>query len=113
MDNDNSKTIAILSYITLIGWIIAFILHSNDQNKSSLGAFHLRQGLGLAILGVCAWVVMIILIFIPFIGWLLNTLIWIGLMVLLVIGIINAANGEEKPLPIIGELFQNILSGLK
>lgn len=113
MENENAKTIAILSYITLIGWIIAFVMHSNEQNKSSLGAYHLRQGLGLAIFGVCAWVVMIILMFIPFIGWFLNMLIWIGLLVLLVLGIINAANGEEKPLPLVGELFNKMLSGIQ
>ena len=39
------STVAILSYITIIGFIVAIILHGNK--KTSLGSFHLRQALGL------------------------------------------------------------------
>ena len=46
---DNGKTIAIISYITLIGWIIALIMHNN--NKTELGAYHIRQMLGIMLLG--------------------------------------------------------------
>ncbi len=38
------KTVAIVAYLTLIGFIIAIIL--NGQKKTALGAFHLRQMLG-------------------------------------------------------------------
>ena len=41
--NDNAKLVAILSYITLIGWIVALIL--NQQKKTPLGSFHVRQAL--------------------------------------------------------------------
>ena len=41
-----------------------------------------------------------------FIAVILNSLVWIaisgGLIALMIIGIINAAKGEQKPLPIIG-----------
>ena len=33
--SEDGKTIAIISYITLIGWIIALVMH--QSNKTSLG----------------------------------------------------------------------------
>ena len=47
---DNGKTIAIIAYITLIGWIIALVMHNN--NKTALGAYHIRQMLGIMLLGL-------------------------------------------------------------
>jgi uncharacterized membrane protein len=93
------KTVAIVSYITIIGWIIGLVLHSN--NKTSLGAFHLRQTLGLYITSIILW-------WIPIIGWILNIIVFIFWL----IGLINAVQGEEKPVPIIGEFYQNIFKGL-
>ena len=106
----DGKTIAIISYLTWIGWIIAFVLY--NSNKSQLAAYHLRQSLALMILGIIVYIVQIVLIFIPFLGWAIAFLLWIGLVVLWVFGLIAAVNGEEKPMPIIGEkaqeLFRNI-----
>jgi uncharacterized membrane protein len=107
----DGKTIAIISYFTWIGWIIAFVLHSS--NKSQIGAFHLRQTLALMILGILAYIVQIMLIFVPFLGWAIICLIWIGLLVLWILGLIAAVNGQEKPMPVIGPLAQNIFSGIK
>ena len=107
----DGKTIAIISYFTWIGWIIAFVLHSS--NKSQIGAFHLRQTLALMILGILAYIVQIMLVFVPFLGWAIICIIWIGLLVLWILGLIAAVNGQEKPMPVIGPLAQNIFSGIK
>ena len=107
----DGKSIAIISYFTWIGWIIAFVLHSS--NKSQLGAFHLRQTLALMILGILAYIVQIMLVFVPFLGWAIICLIWIGLLVLWILGLVAAINGQEKPMPVIGPLAQNIFSGIK
>ncbi|MCK7460757.1 MAG: hypothetical protein MZU84_01060 [Sphingobacterium sp.] len=40
------NTAAILSYIYILGWIIAFLLYG--KNKTEFAAYHLRQALGLA-----------------------------------------------------------------
>jgi uncharacterized membrane protein len=53
------------------------------------------------------------LIFIPFLGWAIAVLLWIGLVVLWVLGLVAAINGEEKPMPVIGPIAQNIFSGIK
>jgi uncharacterized membrane protein len=107
----DGKTIAIISYFTWIGWIIAFVMH--NSNRSQLGAFHLRQTLALMILGIICYIVQIMLLFIPFLGWAIIALLWIGLIVLWVLGLIAAMNGQEKPMPVIGPLAQNIFSGIK
>lgn len=101
---DNGKTVAIVSYMTLIGWIVALIMHGNG--KTPLGAFHLRQMLGLMIFGIAVTIIRIPLLFIPFLGWGINLGISVGLLVFWVMGLIAAVNAEEKPLPIIGDLFQ-------
>ncbi len=47
---DPGKTVAILSYCTLIGFIIALVLNGEQKNKSELGVFHIRQALGIFLL---------------------------------------------------------------
>jgi len=107
----DGKTIAIISYFTWIGWIIAFVLY--NSNKSQLAAYHLRQSLALMILSILVYIVQIMLLFIPFLGWAIAILLWIGLVVLWVLGLLAAINGEEKPMPVIGSQAQNIFSGIK
>ena len=57
------KTVAIIAYLTLIGFIVAIIVHMNKKTK--LGAFHLRQMLGFLLTGIAVVFCEIILIFIP------------------------------------------------
>jgi uncharacterized membrane protein len=99
------KTVAIIAYITLIGFIVAIVMHGS--NKTKLGAFHLRQALGLIALSVCSWILFMILMFIPFVGFIfaiLSPFVWLGVLALVIIGIINASSGQEKPLPLIGDM---------
>ena len=98
------RTVAILSYITLIGFIVAIILHSNK--KTQLGAFHLRQALGLIICAIGFGICQIVLAFIPILGWLVILAAWITLLVFVIMGFIAAATGQKKPVPLIGEKFQ-------
>lgn len=98
------KTVAIISYLTIIGFIIAIVMHGSK--KTQLGKFHLRQNLGLIVVGVGLMIVNFILAFIPIIGWLLSMVLSIGLLVLWVMGLISALNGQTKPLPVVGEKFQ-------
>ncbi|MBK7816743.1 MAG: DUF4870 domain-containing protein [Sphingobacteriaceae bacterium] len=91
------KTVAIIAYITLIGFIVAIVMHGS--NKTKLGAYHLRQALGLIAFSVCLWVLLMIMMFIPFVGFIfaiLSPFIWLGFLALLIIGIINASSGQEN-----------------
>jgi len=98
------KTVAILSYITLIGFIVAIVIHSNKKTK--LGAFHLRQTLGLIISGIVFGAIAFVLAFIPIIGWLAIMAIWLGFFVLWLLGLIAAATGQLKPVPVLGVSYQ-------
>ncbi len=109
----DKKTIALLSYITLIGWLIAFFSYKSSE-KSSLPSYHLRQGFGLFLtgfaLGIVTWVLSIIIAMISVsllsIMSIVNLVISLGLLALMIIGAITANKGEEKPLPIIGKMFE-------
>jgi uncharacterized membrane protein len=45
---------------------------------------------------------------VPILGWFLGPILSIGLLLLLVVGIINAVNGKMKPLPFIGQYADKI-----
>jgi len=98
------KTAAILSYLTLIGFIVAIVLNSNKKTK--IGAFHLRQALGLILTWIGIVFCDIILVFIPILGWLAILALWLSMITLLIMGVITAAKGEMKPLPVVGPLYQ-------
>jgi uncharacterized membrane protein len=103
------KTVAILAYCTLIGYIIAIVLHGN--NKTKLGTYHLRQATGLLIIGIGYWIVSMILMFIPFLGFIfaiVSPFVGLGILVLLIMGIMNAANGQEKPVPLVGAFAEKM-----
>lgn len=98
------KTTAIVSYLTLIGFIVAVIMHGSK--KTRLGAYHLRQSLGLMLTSIVVAVLATILAFIPFVGWLAGVAAWVGIFVLWVMGLLAAINGELKPVPVVGIHFQ-------
>jgi uncharacterized membrane protein len=99
MIDSNAKLVGVLSYITLIGWIVAMVMNSN--NRSEFGAFHLRQSLGLFITGLTiGWI--------PFIGW----IIWMIVLAFLIVGLIYAIQEQMKAVPIVGDFYQNVLSGI-
>lgn len=98
------KSTAIISYITLIGFIVAIIIHSNK--KTRIGSYHLRQSLGLILTAIAFMIGGFVFAFIPVLGWLISLAAWIALLVLWVMGLMAAINGEFKPVPVVGELFQ-------
>lgn len=103
------RTVAIVSYLTIIGFIVALIIHMNK--KTVLGAYHLRQCLGLIVTAIALSVAGIILAFIPVLGWLAVLVAWLGFLVLWVMGLIAAASGQQKPLPVVGEYYQKWFAG--
>lgn len=100
----DDKTIAIVSYLTLIGFIVAVIMHGSK--KTRLGAFHLRQSLGLMLTSIAVAMGATVCAFVPFIGWLIAFAAWISILVLWVLGLVAAINGQQKPMPVLGVHFQ-------
>jgi uncharacterized membrane protein len=103
-DATDDKTAAIVSYLTLIGFIVAVLMH--NTKKTRLGAYHLRQSLGLMLAAIAVAFAVAVMAFIPYIGWLAGLAAWLGLLALWVMGLLSAINGEQKPVPVLGVHFQ-------
>jgi len=101
-ENSNNQ-MAIVAYITIIGLIIAIV--DNQNKKDDMVAFHIRQSAGLAGCAIALAVISII----PLLGW----IIWfVGIFVLLymwIMGLANAAKPEKKPVPFLGDKFEEWL----
>ena len=112
----NDKTVGIVSYLTFIGFLVALIIHNNGNNKTDFSSFHIRQALGIILAGVAVYVSLIFIAIIPLVNLLLVIVYPVIAIVALYIwykGIIGAIRGEMKPVPIIGEEIQKILSSVK
>lgn len=92
LSQGNGKGVAIIAHITLIGWVIALIM--NSSNKSELGSFYIRQVLGLMLFSLLSWI--------PVLGWVIGLVC----LVLWFVSLIYAIGGQLKPIPIIGDKFQ-------
>lgn len=104
---EDGRVIAILAYITVVGFIIAIVL--NNDKKNPFAFFHIRQSLGIWLLGLVIGVVAVI----PFLGWIVALVGWVLIVVLWVIGLINAIGGKMKPVPIFGNLFEDLFKSIR
>ncbi len=114
---DNGKTAGIVSYFTIVGWLVAyFAMHQN--NKTALGSYQLRQTLLFHLVSmVLGWglgliIGMLILSTHSFSLVYISRIFYIVLLVLWIIGLIGAINGEKKPIPIIGNMAQTMFPNL-
>jgi uncharacterized membrane protein len=108
-DVEQNKIFGVLSYLPPLLFLVGLLA----ARQSKFAMYHCNQGL---VLTLAAFAVSIanmildhILVFIPVLGWLmmaaLSLGIFIGIIVLVIMGIINAVNGVCKPLPLIGNRF--------
>lgn len=96
-DVQANKVMAILAYFGLLVLIPLFA-----AKESPFARFHANQGLILLIAGFVIWLVSMVLTFVsPFFG--IISLLNIVILVFAIIGIINAAKGEMKELPLVGK----------
>lgn len=100
----NNKTLSIVSYIIPIGWLIAYFL--GKDKADTLLKYHLKQSLGLAIVSIILNIILAFiaslvpaLAFLSIVGWVI--------IVFWVLGMINAANNAQKPIPVFGKAFEN------
>lgn len=81
----STKATGVLAYLTWIGFLVAYF--AGDRQGAR---FHLNQGLVVNLFGLLSAI--------PFLG-----RIWsLFILVCVVIGVINASNGENKEVPLIG-----------
>ncbi len=94
-DIEQNKIMAILAYIL-------FLIPMLAAKESPFAKFHTNQGL---LVFLAALAINIVGAIIPIIGWLLILPLGnLAVFILAIMGIINAANGKAKKLPIIGNI---------
>ena len=112
MDVNNNKLFAVLAYLGILVLVPIF-----GAKNSKFARFHANQGIILFIIQICYLILKSIFssivsalavngVFVPYIITLIITLIFsllsIALLVFSIIGIVNAARGQKKELPVIG-----------
>lgn len=107
---DNPKTAAIVCYITVIGWVIAYFMLYRP-NKNSFAAFHLRQTLLLHILSFILNVLSLFALW-KWVPYGIVAALAILLFILWLLGAFRAINGEEKPVPLVGKPAQEMFRAL-
>ena len=119
---EGGKMIAIVAYLTLVGFIIALIQHGT--NKTKLGAYHLRQVVGFMLTGLIAGIILSVLS-IPISSLRRDSLVayaifyaviafitWISIIISIIVSLINAINEKEKPAPIFGKFYERWFSNM-
>lgn len=97
--NDH-KALAIIGYIIPILFFVPLV---TDAKNNKFAKYHANQQLNLLLFLVVGHAVATALTFI-LIGLLLFPIIYVGGVIFIVMGAINAANGVMKPLPVIGKI---------
>lgn len=100
---ETGKTAAILSYITIVGTIIAYFI--NNDNKNPFASFHIRQALGIHITYFLLGALVSI-----FDSWMITITFWIFIIILWGYGLVTAIQGEQKEVPMLGNNFQKWFS---
>lgn len=102
---NEGRAIAIISYILIIGVLIA--LSMNSENKNRFASFHIRQGLGLTLTFI------ILGVSISFFDSIyVAASMWIFISVLSIYGLFTAALGKTTAIPLLGHLFQKTFKSL-
>lgn len=101
-DVTKNKGMAILAYFS---WLVLIPIFCAKESR--FARFHSNQGLLLAIAETVAGIVFGALRHLPLIGWVFAIIfgaVEIVMFVMLIIGVVNAANGRAKELPVIGSI---------
>ncbi len=98
VDIEKNKVFAVLAYIGIL-----FLVPLLAAKESPFARYHTNQGILLFLTAVGLGIGGTILSFIPFLGCIISLGAWICILVLMVMGVINAISGKYKPLPLIGK----------
>jgi uncharacterized membrane protein len=99
------KIVGIVSYLTIIGWIVALIM---NNPKTEFGSFHIRQSLGIMLLFLVSGFIMII----PILGWIVGLVGYFAGLVFWIMGLVKATQQSTTPVPVIGEKAQEWFQAL-
>lgn len=99
-DIESGKIMAILAY--LFGGLL-FFLPLVAASNSKFGKYHANQAFTLLLVSIVLAIVGIIIGLIPVVGAIVGTILGICVLAYMVLGMVNAATGKAKELPIIGK----------
>ncbi len=106
--SETSKNVAFAAYITPVGWLVGIAARLVCSDRSEFATFHLRQGLGLALVETLTYV--LVFRFLNFwLAWQIATIIFFLMMV---IGVRSVNKGVMRYQPILGRLFDSWFSFL-
>jgi uncharacterized membrane protein len=104
LSDDAASGLAYLTFIPAIIFLVVAPFNTNPKVK-----FHAWQSIFLAVAWFAAWVILTVLAFVPFVGWMLlpiHLLLFLALFIVWLICIIKAFQGGKFVVPIIGPLAQ-------
>ncbi|MFG6687554.1 hypothetical protein ACGK9U_13300 [Mariniflexile sp. HNIBRBA6329] len=106
-DIDRGRQNAIISYLTIIGVIIAFYLNKEEDKRSDFANFHIRQSLGL-------WLTFWALGYIigSFDSWLVSSSFYLCFAVLFIYGFTGALGRKKQIVPLVGAFYQKLFANL-
>lgn len=86
-----------------VAYFLFFVPLLTDAKDDPFVKYHVKQGLLLLILGIIVSIFNSIIGRIPFIGWAVSLLLGVGMFVLWLLGLMNALNGKQEPVPVVGQ----------
>lgn len=89
--------------MAVVAYILFFIPLLTDAKNDPFVKYHVKQGLVLFI----TWFIVAAISWLPMV-YLFSWVLHVGLFVLFVIGVMNAVQGKEAPLPLIGQFADKI-----
>lgn len=107
--SDTSKNVAFAAYITPVGWLVGIGARVVCSDSSEFATFHLRQGLGLAILESLTYVLVYKFLNI-WLAWQVATIVF---FVMMVIGVRGVNRGVMRYQPVLGRRFDTWFSFLR
>jgi uncharacterized membrane protein len=103
--DDNSIACAVLCYL-LVGIIWYFA--DEKMRKNSLAGYHAKQAVTLLLVSIIVQIFGWLLIWIPILGWMIHFILNLIILIAWILGIVYAATGKMKPLPIIGKYAEQL-----
>jgi len=104
--NRSKKITAIIAYATIVGTLIAIFMNLERQN--AFARFHIRQAFGIFVLFYLLGIVVSY-----FDSWLISIPFFLFFAILWGFGLLNAVQGVTKPIPLVGEKFQQWFTFIK
>lgn len=100
--------IALISYLTSIGWLMALAMHLQERPKNEFSRFHLRQSFG-----VHAFFLLVVLAYQLRLSEWFIAIASIAVFIFWLIGTLAALQGHKRRLPFIGEFLNRNLKFIK